>query len=502
LFDSALIIEKTFIALNGNFNFQIRGNNMFRKNLTAILFLSAAFLIFVSADARAQDSVAAQSSQLTAAVMPKGAERLLPASVPAEFNQAFDKLLAQGAGKIAGGEREVLAWTGNYKNKANATRLVSELQTNFRAGGWQYESSGRNGDLEVFNLYQEGAPRRVILGFFVRGDEVLVCALMEVVKPGSSFSAPVAPKPIPTNVPNIQSSNGDSPAAASGEKIVLDMKRDQPFVNVMGSEMPAMPDFPKLAPKAGRARGYVKDSTGKPLAGAEIGVRSSYFAGQYSGAQGKTDASGYYEFVVPKGSAHYYNAGYQLNWGEGIAAVGLHPADGKLDSFTTMDGAVENFVLLPYGITSRENVSENPYVSSTYYGGTLHISYYTLEKTDSSRIAGSIVEDSIVEITLTPDGNLLGGAAGKTIVVRNPVGFRGNFSIHNIPLGRYKISAKVGGKSLNMKENRKFNPLFGMTPEETTGTATILFTPGSAKASMVSPQSGAWEGSSLTVSTS
>ena len=471
---------------------------MFRKDLTAILFLSAAFLIFVSADAWAQDSVAAQSSELTAVVMPKGAERLLPASVPAEFNQAFDNLLAQGAGKIAGGEREVLAWTGNYKNQTNATRLVSELQASFRTGGWLYESSGRNGDLEVFNLYTEGSTRRAIIGFFVRSDEVLVCALIEVVKPGSSAS--VTPKPTSTSIPNIQLSNGDSPAP-SGEKIVLDMKREQAFVDVMGNEMPALPDFPKLAPKAGKVRGYVKDSTGKPLAGAEIGVRASYFAGQYAGAQGKTGADGYYEFVVPKGSAHYYNAGYQLNWGDGIAAVGLHPADGKLDSFTTVDGAVENFVLLPYGITSQEKLSENPFVSSTYYGGTLHISYYTLEKSDNNRIAGSIVEDSIVEITLTPDGNLLDGSAGKIIVVRNPVGFRGNFSIHNIPLARYKISAKVGGKSLNIKENRKFNPLFGMTPEQTTGTATVLFTPGSAKASMVTPQSGWWEGSSLTVST-
>lgn len=350
---------------------------MFRKNLTASLFLSAAFLIFVSTNARAQDSVAAQSSQVTAAAMPKGAERLLPASVPAEFNQVFDNMLTQGAGKIAGGEREILAWAGNYKNQTSATRLVSQMQANFRSAGWQYESVGRSGDMEIFNLLKEGAPRRVVLGFFVSGDEVLVCALMEVVKPGSS--APAAPKTIPTNVPGNQSSNDDT--AASGEKIVLNMKRDQPFVNVMGSEMPAMPDFPKLSPKAGKVRGYVKDWSGKPLAGAEIGVRASYFAGQYSGAQGKTGADGYYEFVVPKGSAHYYNAGYQLDWGEGIAAVGLHPADGKLDSFTTMDGAVENFVLLPYGITSRENLSENAHLAATYYGGTLRISYYTLEST-------------------------------------------------------------------------------------------------------------------------
>jgi len=40
--------------------------------------------------------------------------------------------------------------------------------------------------------------------------------------------------------------------------------------------------------------------------------------------------------------------------------MGLHPADGKPEGFAMPDGAVENFVLLSYGVTSRENLSENP----------------------------------------------------------------------------------------------------------------------------------------------
>ena len=470
---------------------------MFKKIITALLFLCASLAVF-NTNARAQGSIATSNSAITSAAMPKGAERLLPDSVPAEFNKAFDNLLNEGAGKISGGEREIIAWVGNYKNSLNAARLVNQVQTNFRKAGWQYEAAGRSGDLDVFSLYTESSPRRVVLGFFVPGDDVLVCALMEVVKPSST--APLAPKTTATNSRNIQSSNDEVPTTNTNEKIVLEMKRDEPYVNVMGNETLAMPDFPKLAPKSGKVRGYVKDWTGKPLQGAEIGVRSSYLAGYYSGAQGKTNSNGYYEFIVPKGSAHYYNAGYQLNWGEGIAAVGLHPADGKLDSFVTMDGAVENFVLLPYGVTSREKLSENANLASTYYGGAIYVSYYTLEKTDNNKIPGSIIEDSIVEITLTPEGKLLDGSAGKTIVVHNRVGFRGNFSILNIPLGRYKISANVGGKSLKIKENRKFNPLFGMMPEETNGAATILFKPSEAKASMITPQHGAWESISLSVS--
>lgn len=466
---------------------------MIMKNLTTLLFLCAAFLICGSVETRAQGSVKAPSSAITTAKMPGGAERLLPESVPAEFNQIFEDLLNHGAGKIAGADREVLVWQGNYKNAANVTKLVGQIQANFRAAGWEYELTGRNGDVEVFTLLKEGSPRRLVFGYFVPTDEVMVCALMEAVRADS----PVTPNSTVTNRANSQTSVSNS---SGGAPVVLNVARDAHFVNVMGNETPAIPKFPQLAPKPGKVRGYVKDLSGNPLKGATIGIRASYFAGQYSGAQGETDANGYYEFVVPKGSAHYYNAGYGVEWGDGIAATGLHPADGKLESFTTVDGAVENFVLLPYGITSRENVSENPYVSSSYYGGSIHVFYNTREKTDNNIVAGSILEDSVIEITLTPEGKMLDGTAGKTFIIRQPIGFKGNLSIHNIPLGRYRITAKTGGKALKMKEDRKFNPLFGLLPGEALGEASLLFIPGSAKASSVTPNAGGWEPVGITLS--
>lgn len=85
------------------------------------------------------------------------------------------------------------------------------------------------------------------------------------------------------------------------------------------------------------------------------------------------------------------------------------------------------------------------------------------------------------------------------MVIRQPVGFAGNVTINNIPLGRYKIAAKAGGKTLQLKETRKFNPSFGLSPSETTGAASILFVPNQAKASMVGPANGAWNSVSLDV---
>lgn len=466
---------------------------MFIKNITALLILCAAALVS-AVGAQAQDSVAAATSEITSAAMPKGTERLLPGVVAAsEFNQAFDEILKQGAGKIAGGEREILAWTGKYKSASSVTKSISQMQANFQNSGWKYEAQGKSGDLELFNLFKDGSPRRVVMGFFVPGEDVMVCALMEILLPRE--------KSVSIKTTNSQpAQNSYLPTNNSSAKIVT-VDKDAQWINVMGNEMPAMPSFPQLAPKPGKVRGYVKDWAGKPLAGAEIGIRSSYFAGSYSGGQGKTDASGYYELAPPKGMAHFYNAGYQIEWGDGVAAISLHPADGKLDSFVTTDGAVENFVLLPYGITSRENLQESSHLPSTFYGGAIFLNWYSAEANDNNAPPFAVREGSLLEITLTPEGKMFDGSAGRTIIIRKTLGISGAFRIHNIPLGRYGITIKDNGKPLKIKDNKGYNAMFGMTPAETTGSASILFVPDSAKASMIVPQYGAWKWINLGIET-
>lgn len=458
---------------------------MFRRNLTALLFLCT--FLFVFSTINAQDSVSAASSQITLSAMPKGAERLLEEKVPTEFNQVFDNLLKDGEGKLSGGEREVLAWMGNYKNQSESAKLTRQIQTNFRNTGWQYELAGSKDSVEFFNLYKEGNPRRAVIGFFVKADEVVICALMEVFQTNS-------PKQIPVNTQSNSVSNNSSAK-------VVTVDKDAQSVNIMGNEMPPMPQFPALQAKAGKVRGYVKDWSGKPLAGAEIGIRSSYFAGSYSGGQGKTDANGYYEIAPPKGMAHFYNAGYQIPWGDGVAAVSLHPADGKLDSFVTTDGAVENFVLLPYGITSRENLQQSSHLPSTFYGGAIFLSWYSVAADDNNAPPFAVKEGTALEITLTPEGKMLDGSAGQTIVIHKTLGISGAFRIHNIPLGAYRISIKANGKPLKIKDTKSSNQIFGMKPVETIGTGSILFIPDQAKASMVGPQNGAWNWIGLSIET-
>jgi hypothetical protein len=444
------------------------------KFISSAILLTAMFSVV-----SAQETISVSSSKLLNAKLPPNASMINKANVPSEFNQTFDYLLKEGEGKISGGEREVLAWT----NKSEFAKLVRQIQTNFRNANWQYESTGSKDGVEFFNLYKEGSPRRVLIGFFVQTDDVVICALMEVFQTNSAKTI----QPISTKT--------------NSSAKVLNADKNTKYINVMGNEMPAIPSFPTLSPKPGKVRGYVKDWSGKPLAGANIGVRSSYFAGYYSGGQGTTDANGYYELTPPKGSAHFYNAGYQINFGDGVAAVSLHPADGKLESWTTIDGNVENFVLLPFGITNRENLQNSSHLPSTFYGGAIFLTWYGVEADDNNAPPFAIREGSTVEITLTPEGKMLDGSAGQTVVIRKVAGTSGEIRIHNIPLGRYRIAIKANGKSVKVKDTQKFNQTFGMSPAEANGSASILFVPNTADAKMVTPQFGAWKWISLSLET-
>ena len=282
------------------------------------------------------------------------------------------------------------------------------------------------------------------------------------------------------------------PATIDNSPKIITVEKDAISVNVMGLESSQRPIFPSLNPIPVKVRGYVKDIAGKPLQGAVIGIRSSYLAGYYSSGQGITDSKGYYEFTPPKGMAEYYLAGYKIAWGSGLAALSLHPADGKMESFVTTDGAVENFVLLPYGITSQEALQTNPHNPSTYYGAAINLSWYSAEDDDDNAPSFAVKEGALLEIVLAPRSKTMDGASGRTITIRKKAGIRGSFRIHNIPLGEYDISVKANGQNLKLKDNSSGIRPYGMTPHETSSTGKIIFWPDQADPSMVAPQVGYW----------
>ena len=155
---------------------------MSTRRIFPLLFLTLALCIvnIVSVYGQADDSAEPTTvSNVANATLPRGAQRVLEAKVPAEFNELFDKIVAEGGGKIAGGAREVLAWQGNYKTKAKSDGIKSELTASFRKDGWQFETLGSQDGVELFSLAKNS---RAVIGYFVANEQVFVCALMEAQK--------------------------------------------------------------------------------------------------------------------------------------------------------------------------------------------------------------------------------------------------------------------------------------------------------------------------------
>jgi hypothetical protein len=250
--------------------------------------------------------------------------------------------------------------------------------------------------------------------------------------------------------------------------------------DVMDGQTPKTPAFPKIAKKPGYLRGYVKNAAGKPLAGAKVLVTTAAVGGFGSGRSAETNEQGYYEIKLPYGIARIWCAGYAVTYHGVRIANTLKAADGKLEDFDSNKGSVENFVFLPYGIASESSVSDNPVYSGGYFGASFTIGYWVDDPDPSRHLPGGISAGDIVEITLTPQGPLIDGSKGRTLIIRQKIeSAHSYFQVNNVPVGRYIIAAKLirDGKTenLRLKDNGKLYAKGGMTPKVTEDTATVIF---------------------------
>lgn len=319
------------------------------------------------------------------------------------------------------------------------------------------------------------------------------CSPRETERPTTAATANMPETPA---MPGETAKADNKPSKPSGPPPVVKVTvaKDANYVNLIPKEAPPTPKFPAVEKNGGVLRGYVYDTEGKPLAGAYIGVRSTLVGGSYSGASAESDEKGYYEVKVPVGAAHFYAAGYTVDYADGRAALSLHPADGKLSSFASADGSVENFVLWTHGVADKDKLSESPGMRSNFYGGSLYIGHHTAEPDDNFALPTNLRTGTEIEVTLTPEGKLLDGSVGKEFVIKKTVSGTG-FSINNIPVGQYRLAAKrADGKPLLLKLNKPKGLAFGIVPAETTESAILSLWPGGAKASMVVPGRGNWEG--------
>ena len=272
------------------------------------------------------------------------------------------------------------------------------------------------------------------------------------------------------------------------------LSAEEDYINVMENFMPRMPAFPKVGVKEGKMVGFVADLSGKPLQGAYIGVRSTILGGSYSSASAETDENGYYEILIPLGAVQIWAAGYSIPYGSGKAAIGLYPTDGKVQNFESTKGLVKNFVLLTYGLADEDKRAESPWSSGGYFGGSLYINYSLGDPDDIWAVPGSLPYDAEIEIKLTADGETLYGET-KSFTITKKVGTK-NFTINNIPVGRYTISATLkDGRKLRLHQAGPYvttYPHHGLKPKEALGSTKVWFTPMGVEAKSGSPNYGSW----------
>lgn len=447
------------------------------KTLTAILII---FVFLMTANAQNELADPVSQSELAQIGLPNGALRLREQSLPPEYQQLFAKFI-EAAPEFRQGKSEFFTFTD--AKKSNAARLRNEIENSLRSGGWNYKVNPPENGVAFFVATKKQPVGKAIFGYWVTNETGLILAMTELLNAKTAA--------------NQTETNGNSTVSnqtQSGNTPSFNLSASDDFVNVMGNKMPPLPAFPALPKKGGFLRGYVKDSSGKPLAGAFVGVRSTLNGGSYSGATGLSDAKGFYEIKLPFGAIHLYAGAFTVDYGDLRASLSLHPADGRLDGFASADGDVENFVLLPYGIADRNKFSENPNGATNYYGGAVRINYNLAEINNSYAPDNYIRENSEIEITFTPEGTLLDGSAGTSFVIRKNVGNAMFFNIYNIPIGKYTLAAKLvkGNKPLFMRQSVRNKNNSGISPRETTGRASLVFEPYSAQDVMTKPAYGSW----------
>ncbi len=177
--------------------------------------------------------------------------------------------------------------------------------------------------------------------------------------------------------------------------------------------------------------GQAVDANGAPLANARIVVNNTQFYN--STVLGQTDANGQYSLAVSPGS-WYVRGTIKTTFDGKPFTLDLHPDTDA--AFAGTDGAVRNLSLKIAGQRTHEHGNNG------YYGG--HIELY----------AWGLPTDQLT-LTLKPVGTLMDGSAGKTLTVAPD-----NGSVHDVPLGKYTISARLGSQALRVRI-RNANQTYG-----------------------------------------
>lgn len=177
---------------------------------------------------------------------------------------------------------------------------------------------------------------------------------------------------------------------------------------------------PSPSPAVGVVTGSVVDTRGNPLAGVQVIADNTLFYN--TNAVGVTDAQGRYRIDVGQPVGTWHMTAHLRREFEGRTYdLSLHPDNDA--PFAGTEGAVRNF---------RWRLTGARADGLGFYGGTVQF------LVDPQGWAAD-AHQTDVELTFTPVGPLIDGSTGQTLTLRANQGL---FTIRDVPLGKYAITAR------------------------------------------------------------
>lgn len=188
----------------------------------------------------------------------------------------------------------------------------------------------------------------------------------------------------------------------------------------------------------GYATGHIQDAKGQPIKGASV-VANNTLIGSNNPA-GVTDDNGNYRIQLPIVGTYHTSATIQKEFNGKKYTLDLRP--NTEDEFSN-EGAVRNFEWRLSG--QKEHEEEG------YYGATMVI---------NTEIGSEIIDNSQIEFKLVPQGKLIDGSDGLTLIMKGGQPYTQDYgAVKDIPLGRYLVTAifKSGSGNVPVKLRRLFS---------------------------------------------
>ena len=253
---------------------------------------------------------------------------------------------------------------------------------------------------------------------------------------------------------------------------------------------------PVLLTKSGHIVGHARFADGRPIPSFRVSAiaaddRTSVFVRETAGpsvaeVEGR---DGRYELRAENSAKTIaLRAIAQIPYRGRTYQLEMHPSDADISAFRAIpsqgEGAptvTRDFVLKISGVRPgydgrvvKETTSQDK-PANAFYGGTIHLDLTYSEGAAYGEELARTPPDARISITLTPEGPLLDGSAGRPIIREvRPAPGQPNFyfHLHNIPLGVYTVVARridANGTATDLR--------LGITPRRYQSIATIDFPP-------------------------